>query len=111
MGEGLPAGRATAGEAAAPHLTADGNAGLQGWSYGYALSDTVGYDFPEEDEKSTMQLVKEVTLWVVVAGFVAFFIIKVFLEGETNDSGSDNPGKPVPPPSTVTSPQPAASRP
>lgn len=111
LGNGLPAGKPTADEAAAPTLPASRSADLHGWSYSYALGDTTIYDFPEEDEKSTLQLVKEVTLWLVIAGFVGFFIVKVFLEGDKDQPPPDNPGKPVPPPSTVIAPQPGGARP
>jgi hypothetical protein len=114
LAEGLPPGKATAEEAAAPNLTADRQTDdLHGWSYGYAFTDTTGYDFPEEDEKSTMQLVREVTLWLVVAGFIAFFIIKVFLEGDKDEEPTDGSGGKVIPPlaATVTPPPPEPSSP
>jgi hypothetical protein len=111
LGSGLPAGKPTADEAASPSLSTTGGADLHGWSYGYALGDTTIYDFPEEDEKSTLQLVKEVTLWLVIAGFVGFFIVKVFLEGDKEQPPPDNPGKPVPTPSTVIAPQPDGAQP
>jgi hypothetical protein len=84
---------------------------LQGWSYGYALSDTIGYEFPDEEEKGTFQLIKEVALWLVVAGFVAFFIIKVFLQGDTDEQDSRPPGKVVPTTRVVIPPQPSGSAP
>jgi hypothetical protein len=85
-----------AGRSATHHDSQTTNNDLRGWSYGYALSDTVGYDFPEEEEKGTLALIKEVALWVVVAGFVAFFIIKVFLQGDTEVEDSPPPGKEPP---------------
>jgi len=94
---GFDPGRESAGAAAAPDLRSGQPADLRGWSYGYAFADTTGYDFPEDsDKKSTMQLVKEVTLWLVVAGFVAYFIVQVFFEPEDQQTETPPPGKPDP---------------
>ena len=106
LGNSLPQGRPTANEAASPNLTDRGStqSDLRGWSYAYALSDTAGYDFPEENEKGTMQIVKEVALWVVIAGFVAFFIVKVFLQGDTDEPEPENPPKPLPQGAAINAP-------
>lgn len=77
---------------------------LMTYGLGYAMADTTDYEFPEEEEQRN--LVKEVALWVIVAGFVAFFIIKVFLEGDTDEGQSGNGGKVVP----VTDRQPVLQR-
>jgi len=65
-------------------------------SYALAQTDTTegGFEFPEE-EKS--HLVRDVIIFVVVSAFVAYFVIKVFLEGDTDDDGGDDGGgKPIP---------------
>jgi hypothetical protein len=54
------------------------------------------FEFPEE-EKS--HLARDITIFVIVSAFVGFFLIKVFLEGDTDDSGGDGGGgKTVPAP-------------
>jgi len=68
-------------------------------SYALAQPDTTetGFEFPEEDKD---HLVCDVILFVVVAAFVAYFVIKVFLEGDTDDEGGDgDDGKTIPDPS------------
>lgn len=73
-----------------------------GWKHAFAYSDTTGYEFPDDEiERSTWDVIKEVTLWVVVAGFVAFFIIKVFLEGDDPEQEDPGNGKPIPGGGTV----------
>jgi hypothetical protein len=83
----------------------------EGWRRGFAEADTTGYVFPEDEpERTTAQLVKDIVLWTAVAGFVAFFIIKVFLEGDEPEPPDENPGKPPPIFSTTpaTAPRPAS---
>jgi len=83
-------GKPTSDEAAAPEIAAPPDAlGT------YALQDTTEYDFPEEEDQK--RLWRDVALWVIVAGFVAFFVIKVFLEGEKDETEEDEGGKPIPP--------------
>ena len=86
-------GKETPGEAARPKL-----GGGFGYAAGFSLAhaDTVGYEFPEDDEKPR-NVVKDVVLWTAVAGFVAFFIIKVFLEGDTDTPEPSSGGKDAPP--------------
>lgn len=104
-GGGFDTGRESADTAAAPDLRTGPPVSLRGWSYGYAFADTTGYDFPEDtDEKSTMQLAKEVTLWLIVAGFVAYFIVQVFFEPEDQQTDTPPPGKPDPTGSAIEMP-------
>jgi hypothetical protein len=58
-------------------------------------SDT-GFTLPEE--KSKKQLTKEIVMWVLIASFVAFFIVKVFIEKDNSSTSSGNNGKPITPP-------------
>lgn len=91
-GGGFPRGHDSADKAAAarPEQLSNGHTLSDGWQYAFASADTTDYEFPEEEEKRN--LVREVAMYVVIAGFVAFFIIKVFLEGDTDLPPSDNGG-------------------
>jgi hypothetical protein len=42
--------------------------------------------------------VKEIVLFVVIAAFVAYFIVKVFIEKDNTSSSSGSNGKPITPP-------------
>ncbi|MDH3216670.1 MAG: hypothetical protein OEN01_10295, partial [Candidatus Krumholzibacteria bacterium] len=77
-------GKGTADEAAALVLSGNraSDKAYRHWNQGIAAADTTGYEFPEEEEEK--HLIRRVALWVVVSGFVAFFIIKVFLQGDTD---------------------------
>jgi hypothetical protein len=62
--------------------------------------DTTDDGFTLPEEKSKKQLTKEIVMWVVVAAFVAFFIVKVFINSGDDSSGdSGSNGKPITPPS------------
>ncbi|MCH7549755.1 MAG: hypothetical protein IH969_09520 [Candidatus Krumholzibacteriota bacterium] len=56
-----------------------------------AEPDSTGdeFDFPDDEEG---HLARDITVFVIVSAFVAFFVIKVFLEGDTDDTGSDDGG-------------------
>jgi hypothetical protein len=106
----IPSGADSAEQAASPDLKAfHSQKAVPGrWNGSYAAFDTTGYDFPEEEEEKR-NIVKEVAIWVGVAAFVAFFVIKVFLEGDTDETPTDDGGgKDVPPivPAPGTAPAP-----
>lgn len=96
----LPAGKSTSDAAAAPDLSARTSSGAGGYSFTFAYGDTIDYEFPEEDEERNIY--KEIALYTIAAAFVAFFIIKVFLEGDTEQEEPPSGGKPPPPPPTVS---------
>ncbi len=81
-----------------------GTATLSSWTpsaaflAGAALSDTTEVDFPEEEEQSKKELVKDIAVFLVAAAFVGYFIIKVFLEGDTEELPPDDDGKIIPDP-------------
>lgn len=103
----IPAGQPTAAQAAAPKLPgADARASAFGAiGQSYASADTTDdYQFPEDEERK--HLWRDVALWLIAAGFVAFFVIKVFLEGDKDEPQTEEPGKEVPPPTSIA-PQPA----
>jgi hypothetical protein len=58
-------------------------------------SDT-GFTLPEE--KSKKQITKEIVMWTLIAAFVAFFIVKVFIEKDNSSTSSGTNGKPITPP-------------
>jgi hypothetical protein len=49
--------------------------------------------FEDEEERN---LIKEITVWIIGAAFVGYFIVKVFLEGDTDDEEEEQPGKEIP---------------
>ncbi len=50
---------------------------------------------PETDKK---KLFREITVFLIVSAFVAYFIIKVFLEKDKPAPAEPTNGKPIPPP-------------
>ncbi len=60
----------------------------------FADPDSTAFEFPEEEKN---HLIRDVTIFVIVAVFAAYFIVKVFLEGDTEDDVPDEGnGKPTP---------------
>jgi hypothetical protein len=66
-------------------------------SYALAQTDTTegGFEFPEEEKSHVW---RDVAIFVIVSAFVAYFVIKVFLEGDTDEGSGDDGGKDVPNP-------------
>ena len=60
--------------------------------------DTTDDDFVLPEEKSKKQLAKEIAIWTIAVAFVAFFIVKVFIEDDDEPADDDGNGKDVPPP-------------
>ncbi len=56
-------------------------------------ADTTGTALYEEEDRN---LVKEIIVWTIGAAFVGYFIVKVFLEGDTEETGPDKPVKEIP---------------
>jgi len=98
-------GKGTAGEAATSRskIPVKSASPFKALEHGYAYGDTTEYDFPEDEENKHVW--RDVALWVIVAGFVAFFVIKVFLEGDTDETEEEEGGKEIPPTSLIV-PQP-----
>jgi hypothetical protein len=63
-----------------------------------APPDTTDDGFTLPEEKSKKQITKEIILWTLVAAFVAFFIVKVFIEKDNSSTSSGTNGKPITPP-------------
>jgi len=67
-------------------------------SFAAAPPDTAGDDFVLPEEKEKKQIAKEIAVWVIAAAFVAFFIIKVFIEKDDEPADDGGNGKPIVPP-------------
>jgi hypothetical protein len=100
-GSPFASGKKTADEAAAPN-NSDGvddsspvplrYAATMGHTF--AEPDTTEFEFPEEEES---HLARDITVFLIASAFVGYFIIKVFLEGDTEEQEEeDNDGKPTP---------------
>lgn len=100
-GSPLGSGSKTAGEAAAfrvePETAPPTDVSLRyplSAVHTFAQPDTTEFEFPEEEKN---HLVRDVTIFLIASAFVAYFIIKVFLEGDTEDVPEDEGnGKPTP---------------
>jgi len=100
-GTRLDSGEKTADDAAS--LRSDDSAGDLGviplrytisMGHTYAEPDSTEFEFPKEEKN---HLIRDVTIFVIVAVFAAYFIVKVFLEGETEDDvPEEGNGKPTP---------------
>ena len=101
---GFPPGKVSSDEAAAPDLPMDDVSPFGAIGHAFAFGDTTDYEFPEEEEAKGVW--RDVALWLVVAGVVAFFIVKVFLEGD-EDEPEEEGGGGKPDPTTVIVPPPA----
>jgi hypothetical protein len=64
----------------------------------YDPPDSTDDGFVLPEEKSKKQLTKEIVMWTVIAAFVAFFIVKVFIEKDDDSTDSGSNGKPITPP-------------
>jgi hypothetical protein len=85
--------RATTPEKSVPSDLAFSLAGT--FNASYAQPDTTGFQFPEEENK---HLIRDITVFVIAAAFVGYFLIKVFLEGDTEEKEEERNGKDVPNP-------------
>lgn len=92
-----PAGRASADQAArgAESDPPPRNLRSDGWLGAYAHADTTEYEFPDEEEEN--HIVRDVAVFVLVSAFVAFFIIKVFIEKDKPEDEQTPPHKDIPP--------------
>jgi hypothetical protein len=97
-------GAPTADEAASPAgAVASGVSarGAGGRLFAESRPDTLsGRGFTPDDENEN-HLVRDIGVFLIVSVFVAYFLIKVFLEGETEDNPPASGGKVVPNPFTM----------
>jgi len=100
----ISAGKKTADEAATWHSDEAGDSDIvKPLKYavpmagGYAQADTTEseFEFPDEENK---HLIRDITIFLIASVFVAYFVIKVFLEGDKDDEGTDDENNRPPPP-------------
>jgi hypothetical protein len=96
-----PVGRQTAAGAAAPVLSGGNSKHAGRLIAAFAYADTTEYEFPEEEDEKR-NVVKDVILWTAVMGFVAYFVIEVFIKGDTETPPPPPNQKPPPPPPGVS---------
>jgi hypothetical protein len=109
-GSGVDAGSETSEEAGAPSLQTlqDLKFSLGGWKptlaflHGSAAADTTDLEFPEEEEEDTKHVFRDVGIFIVVSAFLAFFLVKVFIEGDEEEAPPEDNGKEIPPTSRIT---------
>lgn len=95
------AGKSTAGEAACWRVDgedAEGEADTINSLAGaiptaYVQPDTTEFEFPEDETK---HLTRDITIFVIAAAFVGYFIVKVFLQGDTEEEEEEKKGKEIP---------------
>lgn len=90
----LPRGYGSAAEAAsAPHREGRKDASFAAlFQPDDVDTTTVPYDFEEEER----HLAREITVFVIVSAFVAYFIVKVFFEKDEEPEPPPKQGKQVP---------------
>ena len=65
-------------------------------AHSFSQPDSTEFEFPEEQKS---HLARDITIFLIASAFVAYFLIKVFLEGDTDEpEGEDGGGKDLPPP-------------
>jgi hypothetical protein len=103
-GAGMIAGSKTSSEAGAPSFqgSQDLDFRLGGWKptlaflHSSAAADTTELEFPEEEEEKREHLIRDIGIFVVVSAFLAYFLVKVFLEGDEEEPPPDDDGKVIP---------------
>jgi hypothetical protein len=70
--------------------------------HGSAAADTTDLEFPEEEEEDTKHVFRDVGIFIVVSAFLAFFLVKVFIEGDEEEAPPEDNGKEIPPTSRIT---------
>lgn len=101
LGKGSFAGGKTTAEEAASWQTQPGDKTVEIATLsmanplggGYAQPDTTEFDFPEEESK---HLYRDITIFLIVSAFVGYFIVKVFLQGDTEEEPEETGGKKIP---------------
>jgi len=67
-------------------------------SFALEPPDSTDDDFVLPEEKDKKQLATEIAVFVIAAAFVAFFIVKVFIEKDDEPADDGGNGKDIPPP-------------
>ena len=94
--DSLPQGASTSDEAASASGDSSREVGDQFLRFGYAQQPdtTQTFEFPEEENQ---HLIRDIAIFVIASAFVAFFIIKVFIEEDQEEEDSGGGGKDLPP--------------
>jgi hypothetical protein len=93
--DSLPVGEKNSDEAAGgANLRPTPSPMLRNLSGSYFQPDSTETSLFEEEEERN--LIKEITVWVIGAAFVGYFIVKVFLEGDEEEPEEEEPRKEIP---------------
>lgn len=92
----LPKGEASADAAAGASSDSSREVGDQFLRFGYAHQpdSTTTFEFPEEENE---HLHRDILIFVIASAFVAFFIVKVFIEEDEEPQDEGGGGKDIPP--------------
>lgn len=94
---GLPRGPARAAGSASPGNEYFLRDALPAVAHASEPPDSTEDEFFLPKEEDNKKLIRDITVFVIVSAFVAFFIIKVFIEKDEDPPPPDNNGKPIPP--------------
>ncbi len=61
-----------------------------------ASIDTTEIDFPEDEEQKRGHLYRDIGIFLIVSAFVGYFIVKVFIQGDTDEPPPPKKGKDIP---------------
>jgi hypothetical protein len=61
-----------------------------------AVNDTTEVDFPLDAEEEGKHLYRDIGIFLVVSAFVGYFIVKAFLQGDTEEEPPPKKGKDIP---------------
>ena len=94
----LPKGEASADAAASNQSSArsvDSTADLGDHflRFSYSQPDTTTFEFPEEERE---HLIRDISIFLIASVFIAFFIVKVFIEDDDEVVEEGPPGKDIP---------------
>lgn len=96
----LPAGARTPGEAVQAAKAPSAFTTLASWrptsEFLASAADTSAVDFPGDAQPEGTHLYRDVGIFVIVSAFVGYFIVKVFLEKDKQETPAPKTGKQIP---------------